>query len=382
MLQNVRHKQQRCGAMATERSRSMETRDHSNGVSPKNHRSRGNFLRGFMFMKAPMFLLTTFIAASKALAQPWSNRSYYGRDESFVEYLGPISWIVVGLMVTIVVIRIIRNVLRKGKNVSNTTSTVMTPPYMGMRGKTAEQKKVVKYFMSTGILGMIFRISNSTFDNLLNSKADELVSGIEGRALETHGMDADEVKEIPPILAEGYYEGSQYFKVFRNTFHTSESQFRSSEYQFRASEYQMTYLMFSDKQMYAYSYIFDLTSANTSEQTKEYFYEDITSVEVTKKQIEFPTPRPMEYLVGGIAGIILGLLLMVLSTGNGGVVFLGLLILVFGIIIAFFAGYSRHIVEKLFLRLTVAGDEFVCAMKPENMEAIQGMKAKIRDKKG
>ena len=49
MLQNVRHKQQRCGAMATERSRNMETRDHSNGVSPKNHRSRGNLLMKVCF---------------------------------------------------------------------------------------------------------------------------------------------------------------------------------------------------------------------------------------------------------------------------------------------------------------------------------------------
>jgi len=33
---------QRCSTMATERSRSMETRDHSkNGANPKNHRSRG-----------------------------------------------------------------------------------------------------------------------------------------------------------------------------------------------------------------------------------------------------------------------------------------------------------------------------------------------------
>jgi len=30
--------------MAIEHSRNMETRDHSNGVSPKNHRSRKDFL--------------------------------------------------------------------------------------------------------------------------------------------------------------------------------------------------------------------------------------------------------------------------------------------------------------------------------------------------
>ena len=33
-------------AMAIEHSRNMETRDHSNGVSPKNQRSRGNKIIG------------------------------------------------------------------------------------------------------------------------------------------------------------------------------------------------------------------------------------------------------------------------------------------------------------------------------------------------
>ena len=38
-------------SMAIEHSRNMETRDHSNGVSPKNQRSRGNFLNGMRMEK-------------------------------------------------------------------------------------------------------------------------------------------------------------------------------------------------------------------------------------------------------------------------------------------------------------------------------------------
>jgi len=287
--------------------------------------------------------------------------SRYGVPYIDWDMLAPILIIVGGF----IVYWIIRKVSKKTKKTSGTT--FMTPSDMGLRGKTKEQKNIVKYFNSTGILGMIFRIPDSTFDSLLNSKIDEVASRIEDRALEIHGMDAGEVKETAPILTEGYYSGSQYFKFFRD--HT-----------FRASEYQMTYLMFSEKQVYAYSYIFDLTSENTTEQTNEYFYEDITNIEVTKKQIEFPAPRPMEYIIGGIACIFIGLLILILGK-SGGAIFGSLLFLIPGIILTAFFGYSRRVVNNLILRLTIPGGEFVCSMKPDNIAAIQGMKAKLREKK-
>ena len=273
--------------------------------------------------------------------------------------------ILVSLIIFVVIAVMIFSRSRK-----NTSKTIgMTPPNMGLRGKTKEQKKVIKYFMSTGILGMIFRISDSTFDSLLNSKADEITSGIDKRALEAHGIDADEVKEIQPVLVENYYQGSRYFKMFR-------------DHSFRASEYQMTYLMFSDKQMYAYSYIFDITSDETNEQTTELFFEDITNIEVAKTQREYLMPRPTEYIVGGWAGIIIGILMMALGANSGGgLVFLGFLLLIGGIILLAFLGFSRRVVDNLVLRLTVAGDEFDCAMNINNIAAIQGMKAKIREKK-
>ena len=285
-----------------------------------------------------------------------------------------------GVMRDLVVIRMIPRMVKN--------MVAFTPPRLaGLRGKTKEQKKVVRYFSKinitdiiiillpcVGIIWLIYiiffrKMSDTAFDNLLNSKADEFASGIEVRALEAHGMDADEVKEIPPILAENYYGGSRYSKTFRDG-------------TFRASEYQMTYLMFSDKQMYAYSYIFDLTSASTTEQSKEYFYKDITNVEVNKKQIEFHAFRPVEYILGGIACLIVGFLIFLFARNQTGAVFFSSLFLIAGVIILAFLGFTRRLVDNLILRLTVSGDEFECAMKPENIEAIQGMKAKIRDKKG
>jgi len=244
----------------------------------------------------------------------------------------------------------------------------MDTGFFALRGKTGEQKKIVKYFMSTGILGLIFKITDAEFENILGNKVSSFGESLAERALDAHGMDADEVKEIPPIRVENYYEGSRLFKLFRDG-------------TFRACEYQMSYLMFSQKQMYVYSHTFDLTSFDTTEQTREYFYQDITSVDVTKKQVEFPNPRPMSYLAGGIGDILLGIVLLAASRGSEVIIFLAFAAIVSGILFAIFAGYTRSVVSNLVLRLTVAGDEFVCAMNAENISAIQGMKAKIREKK-
>jgi ABC-type dipeptide/oligopeptide/nickel transport system permease subunit len=242
--------------------------------------------------------------------------------------------------------------------------------FMQMRGRTQEQKKVIKYFNSTGLLGMIFRISNSTFDAILDSKIQAHSQTIEKRALAAHGMDADEVKEIPPVRVENYYTFSRYFKMFRDL-------------TFRASEYQMSYLMFSEKQMYAYCHTFDLTTENTTVQTREYFYEDITAIDVTQRNVEYMNPRSLMYILGGIGAVILGLILCVagMEEVNAIVSFIGVCFVIAGLVVGIFMGYSRSIVKTLVLRLTVAGDEFICAMKPENIVAIQGMKAKLREKK-
>ena len=326
-----------------------------NGASLKSQWGRRYFFR------TVMLLLSTIFTANFTFGQfgqYGSGRSYYGGGgsdlEDVLEKLLPVFGAIVGLIVIIVVVS---SILRKRKNVSSATAKGMTPLFMGLRGKTREQKRVVRYFTTRSFFG----ITSAEFDKLLNSKADDLVSRIERQALEAHGMDADEVKEIPPILVEEYYHNSRYFKIFRDN-------------TFRASEYQMTYLTFSEKQMYAYSYIFDLTSEETTEQTKEYFYKDITNIEVTKMQREHLKTRPEGYIILGVFLILASI--PILRYG------IGFLIVILGVLIIVYLGYSRQVVENLILKLTVAGDEFVCAMKPENMDAIQGMKAKIRDKKG
>ena len=216
----------------------------------------------------------------------------------FNSLLGSLPFIIAlgAVLILIVLGLVIRLVKLNGKGISRNAKKGYG--FFEILGKTGEQKRIIKYFKSTGILGAIFRISNDTFDNVLNNRVHELGSEIEKRSLEAHGMDSEEVQEIPPIHVENYYDESRYQKVFR-------------DFSLRASEYQMSCLMFSEKQMYAYSHIFDLTSEETTEQTKEYFYEDITNVDVTKKEIELINPRPIGYVIGGLAAILSGIILLI-----------------------------------------------------------------------
>jgi len=184
-----------------------------------------------------------------------------------------------------------------------------TPENINHNGKPEIQKKVVQYFNGIVIdstfwlfllftygIGIIIRhinnlMTNDDFDKLLDSKSKEVASQITDRALKSHGMDADEVREIPPILAQDFYPKSRFSKLCRDL-------------TFRASEYQMTYLMFSEKQMYSFRHTFDLTSADTDEQTNEFFYEDITSVDITKTQRDMPVPRSLLYIFLCLASIL------------------------------------------------------------------------------
>ncbi|MDR2599265.1 MAG: hypothetical protein LBC73_03215 [Oscillospiraceae bacterium] len=274
----------------------------------------------------------------------------------------PFIYLAVGIIVFIIVMRIIRS----GKRKKLQGNSLSEQGFISMRGRTSEQKSIIKYFMSTGILGLIFNISDNVFDSILLGKISNCMQWINARALNIHGIDIDEVKEISPILISNYSSDSRYSKVFKDGV-------------FRASEYQMTYLLFGEKQMYAYCNTFDMTSANMTERTREYFYEDITNIDVTQKKIELLNPRPAGYTIGGIASILAAILFFFALYGLGKVMAISCVLL--GIYLIIFPGYTRSLVNCVILKFTVSGSDFECDITPDDVSAIQGMKAKIREKK-
>ncbi|MCL2059323.1 MAG: hypothetical protein FWH01_09760 [Oscillospiraceae bacterium] len=208
------------------------------------------------------------------------------------------------------------------------------------------------------------------YATILAGNRNDCGTGLLQNALSSHGIDNGDINVIPNILVEGYHENSRYFKIFR-------------DHLFRASEYQMSLLMFGASQLYSYSYTFDLTSADTVEQTKEYFYKDITSISVTKKGIEYPNPRPLGYLIGGLAVFVFGIIIGLVSLAQNefASVIFSLIVIIAGFLLMVVFGYSRSLAHYMVIKLTVPEDTFECVMNIENMVRINEMKSLIRDKK-
>jgi hypothetical protein len=194
-----------------------------------------------------------------------------------------------------------------------------------MKGKSPEQKKVIKYFLSSGCLGALFRISDNEFDQILTYRAQQY--DIYQMALNRLGLDPDQVREINPVFLDGYsYDG---------TLHRV-----GTDLVARSAKYSMTCLLFSETQIYRYTFIFSLHSGDTFEYSEEYFYKDVTSVSITKETDE-------QKFASGCLGM----------------------------------DVTRVNVIKPAVKVVVPGDSFSCVMREEHEPQVAGMIAKLREKK-
>lgn len=203
----------------------------------------------------------------------------------------------------------------------------MSVPSHLLKGKTAEQKKVIKYFHDSGCLAAITRMKDDEYDEMVLSKMNGL--NLKKRALGKIGLDEDQLKEIPPVFLHGY------------EFDKADSRVGSDD-RLRSSKYSATWLFFSDNQVYMYTYVMDMTSDSKQERTEEYFYKDITNFSTSDETVD--------------ANRITG------CTGNG--------------VKKISREYSRF-------ALVVPGDKFYCSTSgvPNAEQSVRGMKQKLREKK-
>jgi len=194
-----------------------------------------------------------------------------------------------------------------------------------LRGKSPEQKRVVKYFLSTGCLAAIFRISDNEFDQILTQRVRQY--DIYQMALSRLGLDPEQVSEINPIFLDGYVRSSMLQRI-------------GTDLVARSAEYSLTCLLFSETQLYRYTFIFSLASGDTWEYSEEYFYKDVTSVSMTKENDE-------QKYASGCLGLDL----------------------------------TRVNVITPSLKIVVPSSSFTCAMREEHEPNVLGMIAKLRDKK-
>ena len=150
------------------------------------------------------------------------------------------------------------------------------------------------------------------------------------RAYKKLGIDESMVQEVKPLMLEGFnFNGDVFMK-------------QGKDGKWRSSSYQVTWVLCSDSQLYFYSYTFNLDEDGKKEVAEEYFYKDITNINHSSETEEKVTLRD--------------------EKGNP---------------------ISRANVTYNEFCISAMGDKRYCAMtaNEETERAIQGLKAKLREKK-
>ncbi len=147
------------------------------------------------------------------------------------------------------------------------------------KGKTEEQKKVIDFLFRAGssgcgCLGGSSDMTMQAYMELVQRKCQAL--NLRDKAMAKIGLDPSQVQEIAPIVLSSFvYDDDCLIRVDSNVA--------------VSSQYSITWIFFSATQMYTYKYIFDTTSDNTWEITKDFFYTDVTcfsTVRAVKEKID------------------------------------------------------------------------------------------------
>ncbi|MDR2026359.1 MAG: hypothetical protein LBQ01_02220 [Prevotellaceae bacterium] len=194
------------------------------------------------------------------------------------------------------------------------------------KGRSAEQKQALRYFFNDGCLQK--KVSDEAYDAMVDARVKSF--NAKAKAMAKIGLDESELKEIDPVHFEGYYFDPK--KSYAK---------RGKDGKWRSSAYQISWLFFSAMQVYLYQYTFNMDEDGKKEATEEYFYKDITNFSTSSDTVESPYWDPKQKK-------------MMLEN-----------------------------VDSNRFSLVVPGDKFFCSMEQNEYteRAIQGMKAKLREKK-
>ncbi len=194
------------------------------------------------------------------------------------------------------------------------------------KNKTAEQKRVLNYFVMSGLIPMFTNLKDDDYDALVQAKRSSI--DIKKKALDKIGLDESQVSEIPPVCFEGYeFYGMDCWKKV------------GKDGKPRSSAYSITQLFFSDTQVYMYQIIFSMDDDAKKERTEEYFYRDITN---------FATSSETEQIseISGCRGKV-----------------------------------TDRMANVRRFSMVVPGDKFTCSTSQDIERQVSAMKAKLREKK-
>jgi hypothetical protein len=210
------------------------------------------------------------------------------------------------------------------------TEPPLLKPYL--KGRTEQQQDVIKYFWGKGSFPatgfLCKRITDAEYDNLVANKIKQI--NLKEKALAKIGLEASQVSEIDPVSFEGWLYGTGVAWAKAGLDHKT-----------RSSAYQISWLFFSDTQVFIYKQEMNFDSDAKKVSTEEYFYKDITNFSTITDTIEQN----------------------------------------------FWDDKSKTFVKKTIdstdFAITVPGDKFYCSMQQNDYSerVVQGMKAKLREKK-
>lgn len=203
-----------------------------------------------------------------------------------------------------------------------------------IQGRPQEQQDVIKYFFGKnsfpgeGFLAK--RITDEEYDSLVASTVKQ--NSFKQKALDKIGLDESQVNEIEPVHFEGWLYGK------KNNVDWAKYGLDNKP---RSSAYQITWLFFSSTQVYIYKHTIHFSKDDKKVATEEYFYKDITNFSTVTDTVEQ-------------------------SFWNNNL-----------------KKYEVKNIDSNDFAITVPGDKFYCSMDQNDYteRAIQGMKAKLREKK-
>ena len=132
------------------------------------------------------------------------------------------------------------------------------------KGKTNEQKDCIDFLYNLSSSGCLNKSSSMTMQQymgIVQAKCQALNS--KEKAMEKIGLDPSQIEEIPPIVLSSFVYDDDCLVRTDNNVAVS-------------SQYCITWIFFSADQIFTYQFVFDTTSDNTWEFTKDFFYTDIT----------------------------------------------------------------------------------------------------------
>ncbi len=144
-----------------------------------------------------------------------------------------------------------------------------------LKGKTPEQEKVIRYFyqVKKGCFGKL--MTDAEYDKMVTDYLTKN-SYFKKQAINTIGLDESEISLIEPVCLCGYLFLDNSKNLAR----------RGVDRLWRSSAYQVTWLFFSDKQVYLCQYTINFDENGKKQVSEEYFYKDITNFSSFTETVE------------------------------------------------------------------------------------------------